>query len=196
MTGRLAAVLGLGVLLIGGCSPERSTPTTTAPATEKLTWTRCGELADQVRECADLQVPMDYADPDGPKITLALARIPARGPGDRMGTILVDPGGPGISGVDEILTLPSQLSDAVEARYDVVGWDRRGVARSNPVWCRTPEQMGDYARALAGAQWSNSVDAPEVGAWAEQAQAFADGCAQRNVQFLPHIGTRDSARDM
>jgi pimeloyl-ACP methyl ester carboxylesterase len=78
----------------------------------------------------------------------------------------------------------------------VVGWDRRGVARSKPVWCRTPEQMNDYARALAGAQWSDSVDAPEVKSWAEQAQAFADGCAARNTEILPHLGTRDSARDM
>lgn len=166
------------------------------PASESPRWEPCGEIPGQVRECSELEVPLDYAEPDGATISLALARIPARGPGSRLGTILVDPGGPGISGVDEILTLPSQLSAAVEARYDVVGWDRRGVARSSPLWCRTPEQMGDYARALAGAQWSTSVDAPEVAAWAEQARAFADGCATRHAELLPHIGTRDSARDM
>lgn len=179
-------------------APPASAPSATVsvPAPAPLAWKPCGELPGQARECSSLEVPLDYADPGGATISLALARIPARGPGSRLGTILVDPGGPGISGVDEILTLPSQLSDAVEARYDVVGWDRRGVARSSPVWCRTPEQMGDYARALAGAQWSTSVDAPEVTAWAEQAQAFADGCATRSAELLPHIGTRDSARDM
>jgi len=139
---------------------------------------------------------LDYTDPNGPTIELALARIPARGPGPRAGSILVDPGGPGISGVDEILTLPNQLSPAVEARYDVVGWDRRGVGRSSPLWCRSPDEMGDYARALAGAQWSSSIDSPEVKSWAEQAQAFADGCEAGNADLLAHIGTRDSARDM
>lgn len=141
-------------------------------------------------------MPLDYSNPTGATITLALARIPARGAGERLGSILVDPGGPGISGVNEILTLPVQLSGEVEARYDVVGWDRRGVGRSSPMWCRTPEQMGDYARALAGAQWSSSAEAPEVTAWADQAQAFADGCAERSPELLPHLGTRDSARDM
>lgn len=149
-----------------------------------------------MRECAHLSVPLDYADPTGPTISVALARIPARGPGPRLGSILVDPGGPGISGVDEILTLPDQLSPQVEARYDVVGWDRRAVARSSPLWCRTPEQMGEYARALAGAQWSTAIDTPAVRAWADQAQAFADGCAQNNGDVIEHIGTRDSAQDM
>jgi pimeloyl-ACP methyl ester carboxylesterase len=141
-------------------------------------------------------VPLDYADPTGQTIDLALARMPAHGPGPRRGTILVDPGGPGISGVDEILTLPFQLSPAVEAVYDIVGWDRRGVGKSSPLWCRTPEQMGDYARALAAAQWSTRPDSPEVTAWAGQAQEFADGCAARNPDLIGHIGTRDSARDM
>ncbi len=170
------------------------TPLPTAAARSTLAWEPCGDLPDQARECSSLQVPLDYSDPAGPTITLALARIPARGPGPSLGTILVDPGGPGISGVDEILTLPYQLSPEVEARYDVVGWDRRGVARSSPIWCLNRDQMGDYARALATAQWSTSPDGPGVAAWAEQAQAFADGCAAGDM--FSHIGTRDSARDM
>lgn len=183
-----AAAVALVIAACGAPAPQ---------ATHRaLQWTPCGELPGQVRECATLTVPLDYAEPDGPTIDLALARIPARGPGTPLGSILVDPGGPGISGVKEILTLPSQLSPAVEARYTVVGWDRRGVARSSPVWCRTPEQMGDYARALAGAQWLTRTDAPEVKAWSAQAQSFADGCASRSADLLPHIGTRDSARDM
>lgn len=188
----LLAVAGSCLVAAAGMLPAAPP----AAAASTLAWKPCGELPDQVRECASLQVPLDYSDPGGPTITLALARIPARGPGPRLGSILVDPGGPGISGVDEILTLDSQLSDAVEARYDIVGWDRRSVARSSPVWCRTQEQMGAYARALAAAQWSYDPTSPEVAAWAEQAQAFADGCAARNPALIAHIGTRDSARDM
>lgn len=178
-------------LLTAGCA---AAPPAAGP--HGLRWTACGELAGEVRECAILPVPLDYQNPTGPTISLALARIPARDPGRREGAILVDPGGPGISGVDEILTLQRQLSDEVEARYDVVGWDRRAVGRSSPLWCRTPEEMGDYARALADAQWSASPDSPEVQAWAGQARAFADGCATRNRDLISHIGTRDSARDM
>lgn len=184
------AALAACCLTLAACGAPPAAPQ------HALQWTPCGELPGQVRECAHLSVPLDYADPTGPTISLALARIPARGPGPREGSILVDPGGPGISGVDEILTLPDQLSPQVEARYDVVGWDRRAVARSSPLWCRTPEQMGEYARALAGAQWSTAIDTPAVRVWADQAQAFADGCAQNNGDVIEHIGTRDSAQDM
>ena len=187
-----AAIIGSSLLGAAGVLPSAPHVAGAPP----LEWTSCGELPDQVRQCSSLEVPLDYADPAGPTIALALARIPARGPGPKLGTILVDPGGPGISGVDEILTLPYQLSPEVEAQYDIVGWDRRAVARSSPVWCRTREQMGDYARGLATAQWSTSPDAPEVLALAGQAQAFADGCASRNPELIAHIGTRDSTRDM
>lgn len=190
-----AAAIASSCLLLAACSAPSQSPPVTATA-GPLVWQPCGELPGQTRECATLKVPLDYADPAGPAIALALARIPARGPGPRLGTILVDPGGPGISGVDEILTLPRQLSDAVEARYDVVGWDRRAVGKSSPLWCRTAGEMGAYARALASAQWSASAGSPEVAGWAEQARAFSDGCASGNPDLIGHIGTRDSARDM
>lgn len=197
--GPTAAAAAASCLIVASCAtplgpaPRGSAIESAAPTLE---WTPCGELSDQIRECARLPVPLDYQDPDGRMITLALARIPARGPGAREGTIVVDPGGPGIPGVDEILTLPFQLSQEVESRYDIVGWDRRGVGLSDPLWCRTPEQMGEYARTLAGAQWSTSVESPEVLAWAEQSQAFADGCATHDPDLIGHIGTRDSARDL
>jgi pimeloyl-ACP methyl ester carboxylesterase len=192
---RLKAALAAGCLVIASCAAQH--PAAQHPATQdRLTWTPCKGPDEQTRECSSLQVPLDYADPTGPAIDLALARIPARGPAPRRGSILVDPGGPGISGVSEILMRPFQLSPQVEAVYDIVGWDRRAVGKSSPLWCRTPEQMGDYARALAGAQWSTRPDSPEVVAWSAKAQEFADGCAARNPGIIAHIGTRDSARDM
>lgn len=197
---RPVGALVAACLVLAGCSaPAPNAPAPPAPAATaqgEITWTPCEGPAGKARECATLPVPLDYDDPGGPTIDLALARIPASGPGPRRGAILVDPGGPGISGVDEILTLPYQLSTRVEEVYDVVGWDRRAVGRSATLWCRTPEQMGDYARALAGAQWSTNPDSPEVKVWSAQAQDFADGCAARNPDLIGYIGTRDSARDM
>lgn len=187
---RLPAALAAGCVVLASCSAP-------SPATQPgLTWTPCEGPEGYARECATLPVPLDHADPTGPTIDLALARIPTHGTAPQRGTILVDPGGPGISGVNEILSLPSQLSADVEAVYDIVGWDRRAVGKSSPLWCRTPEQMGDYARALAAAQWSTRPDSPEVAAWSARAQEFADGCAARNPDIIGHIGTRDSARDM
>lgn len=181
---RRAAVVAVCLVAVG-CSPS-------PPSVPKLSWSNCGERL----ECASLPVPLDYSDPDGPTISLALTRIRAANPDRREGAIVVDPGGPGISGVDEIRSHPEQLSTEVAERYDVVGWDRRGVGRSRPVDCRTPDEMGSYARALAAAQWSTAPDSPEVTAWAEQARAFAEGCRTRSADFIAHIGTRDSARDL
>lgn len=195
---RSTIALAASALMVAGCttgapsgtdSPAASHPPSAAP----LSWTRCG---DDHQECASLDVPLDYSDPTGPKVGLALVRVPARQPESRVGAIVLDFGGPGISGVDELLAASSRLSDAVEARYDIVSWDRRGVGRSSPLWCRTAEEMGDYARTLAAAQWSAPSDGPAVSAWAGQAQAFADGCAQQADGLVGHIGTRDSARDL
>lgn len=158
-----------------------------------LDWRRCGPRK-WVRECATLDVPLDYARPGRGTITLHLARIPARG--ERWGAILMDPGGPGISGVDEILDYPEYLSLEVEEHYDVVGFDPRGVGRSAPLWCRTIPQMQRYSAALAGAGWATSPKDRAVGAWRTQARLFGEGCQANSPQLVRHVGTIASAHDM
>ncbi|MFI5491634.1 alpha/beta hydrolase [Actinoplanes sp. NPDC051859] len=100
-----------------------------------LTWKPC--IEDKTAQCTTLRVPADRADPYGPSLTVAVARRLATDPKRRIGTLMVNPGGPGGSGVDFALDSPWFFSDEVRERFDIVGFDPRGVARSSPVKCST-----------------------------------------------------------
>src|SRR5207247_509349 len=80
----------------------------------------------------------DYADPAGPALTLALARKPARTPAARIGSLLINPGGPGDSGVDDLPAELRSLTATLQNRFDIVSWDPRGVERGAPVHCSAP----------------------------------------------------------
>lgn len=177
-------------------TPTVDSAAVSPPGTEAaLSWTRCGSRK-RVRECARLNVPIDYSDPEGPNVQIALARIPARDPAQRRGAIVMDPGGPGISGVTEILKYDSYLSDRLEDHYDVVGFDPRGVGASAPLWCRSTKQMDRYSNTLAAAQWSARADTAVVNRWAHQARLFGVGCARDRPDLVRHLGTIDAARDL
>ncbi|HEV7536173.1 MAG TPA: alpha/beta hydrolase, partial [Acidimicrobiia bacterium] len=104
--------------------PTSAKPAPSPPVTSPggLAWRACGAL-----QCAGLSVPRDYADPAGPALTLALARKPARTPAARIGSLLVNPGGPGDSGVDDLPGELRSLTATLQNRFDIVSWDPRGV---------------------------------------------------------------------
>ncbi|MFO7192579.1 MULTISPECIES: alpha/beta hydrolase [Thermocrispum] len=148
-------------------------------------------------QCTRLKVPLDYDEPDGPTVDVALLRQPARGPGKRIGSLLVNPGGPGASGVEAAaaLTLSPAMKE-LAARFDIVGFDPRGVGASRPqVKCYTPaERDADRADDVEVAGTKAAAAAAE-----RQARAFARKCAQRTKygkQFLQTLGSKDVARDM
>ncbi|GAA4234333.1 pimeloyl-ACP methyl ester carboxylesterase [Streptosporangium album] len=150
-----------------------------------LDWTDCGDGF----ECAKLGVPLDHGKPDGERIQISVVRLPASG--ERIGSILVNPGGPGGSGVEYARSARSVLSEAVRARFDVVGFDPRGVGGSSPVRCLSSSELDAYI-GLDG-----SPDSPaEVTALEEGSRRFADGCRAQSGKLLPHVGTADAARDM
>jgi pimeloyl-ACP methyl ester carboxylesterase len=154
--------------------------------TQKLSWRSC----DNTFQCTTLTVPLNYADPTGPTIGLAVIRQPATDQSHRIGSLLLNPGGPGASGVDYVAG-GNVVTSAVAARYDLIGFDPRGVARSSPVECLTDPQMDTYV----------AMDpVPTTPQQVEQTQAentfFAQQCQAKSGQLLPHIGTPDAARDM
>lgn len=157
-----------------------STTTTepTAPAPE-VVWSPCGSA-----ECATVTVPLDHADPTGPTIELAVLRLPARG--DRIGPLFVNFGGPGSGAVDLLDRFP--FPDAIRERFDVVAVDPRGVGGSTPLDCG-----GDPAALYAVDP--TVEDAADADALVDVSEAYADDCAARRGQLLPHVGTRDVARD-
>ncbi|MGW0894516.1 alpha/beta hydrolase [Saccharopolyspora sp. NPDC002578] len=169
-----------------------------APATDELNWGPCPEtpVPTPDLECTTLRVPLDHRDPGGLTIELAISRLPSTNPEQRRGVLFTNPGGPGGSGLDypQLLTstaLPSPLPRSVRDRYDVIGFDPRGVGHSTPVTCDlTPEQL-----AIGNLPYAN--DPADVVRQAEVAKAEARQCAEAETgAMLPHTTTANTARDM
>ncbi|HEX2575104.1 MAG TPA: alpha/beta hydrolase [Aquihabitans sp.] len=160
-----------------------TTTTTTTPGGPELGWTDC----DGGFECAELEVPLDHDDPSGETIVLGLSRRPATDPERRIGSLLMNPGGPGGSAVEFIEGSP--LPTALTERFDIVGFDPRGVGRSTPLDCRT------HLQAIYDVDPTMEDDADRE-AYVETSQRFVDECAERHADLLPHLGTVDVAKDM
>ena len=195
----------LGLLLTAACSSSEPPVPTTAgtdvpPATSAPTDLLAGYYAQQLawspcngrNECADLRVPLDYAKPDAATdLTLKVLRVPAKDQGGRIGSLVVNPGGPGASALDYAAGADAIVGTQVRRYFDVVGFDPRGVARSAPLDCLSDRQLDDFMAADP-----TPDDAAEEQALLAQAKAMADGCEARSPTLVPHLTTADSAKDM
>ena len=154
-------------------------------ASGSLAWQSCdGEF-----ECATLAVPLSYDDPSGTTIEIAVTRL--RASGERFGSIVLNPGGPGGSGVDYAQAAAYVTSDALRAHYDIVGFDPRGVGRSTPVECLSGPQI-DAILAADG-----TPDSPaEEQQVADLSREYATGCQAGSPDLFGHVGTLDAVRDM
>jgi pimeloyl-ACP methyl ester carboxylesterase len=160
----------------------------------ELNWGPCpaGAFPTPDLQCTTLKVPLDYRNPDGRKIDVAVSRLPSRNPEKRRGVLLTNPGGPGGAGLDypQVLKLV-KLPQSVLDEYDVIGFDPRGVGHSTPVTCDlTPAQMAvgnlPYAKGPA-----------DVVKQAELAKTEARQCADAATgPMLPYVTTANTARDM
>ncbi|MCI3224455.1 alpha/beta hydrolase [Streptomyces sp. NP-1717] len=198
---RLSATgLAAAGLLVSGCTSGDSSsggtsPESGAPAAlkkyygQKLDWRGCGVPDFQ---CATMKAPLDYDKPDGTEIKLAVARKKATGPGKRLGSLQVNPGGPGGSAVDYLQGYAGIGYPApVRARYDMVAVDPRGVSRSAPVECLTGKEMDAYTQVD-----QTPDDTAERNLLAASYKKLAQGCAKRSAEILPHVSTIEAARDM
>lgn len=141
-------------------------------------------------ECAEITLPLDYADPAVGDVTLPLIRRPATDAANRIGSLLVNPGGPGVSGVDFVRNASSLYSEDVRARFDIVGWDPRGVGGSSPA----VDCIEDLDAFVSADSSPDSVaEQQEQDAIAKE---FADGCASESGDILPYLATEYTARDM
>ena len=141
-------------------------------------------------QCANVKVPLDYKKPGGKAITVAMAKLPAKS-GKPIGSLFVNPGGPGSSGIAMVDVARQSFGKDVLDKYDVVGFDPRGVGSSTPVDC-----VDD--RELAKILDSDIDTSTEAGRKARKAQArqIAKGCKEKSGELLAHVGTEPAARDM
>jgi len=129
-----------------------------AVATPTLDWYRCPDTA----ECTTVEVPRDYDRPKGAKVELALLRIKARDQKNRIGTLFINPGGPGGSATEIAYVAPFILSPKLLHRFDIVGMDPRGIAFSDNVTCLSPRTQ-DFA--LDGYDAACPLGAVQEKAW-------------------------------
>ena len=159
--------------------PETSEPEPSV--VEAIEWESCSGG----RECATVDVPLDYDAPDGATIELAVARLPARG--DRIGAVFVNFGGPGGSAADVMHLYP--YPDEILDRFDIVGMDPRGVGASTPLDC------GLDAATLYAVDPTMEDDADRE-AFVDISEDYAQDCADERGEMLPFVGTRNVARDI
>ncbi|MFC9941911.1 alpha/beta hydrolase [Streptomyces pratensis] len=175
-----------------GPAPSRSSQGSSRP----LDWGRCaapegGTAPGPGWRCATLDVPLDHAQPDGETIGIALIRRAATKKSERIGSMLFNFGGPGGSGVD-ILPRAADSYRELNTRYDLVGFDPRGVAGSAGVRCRSDRDQETAYREVD----MTPDTAAEEAAFVADGTDFGAGCERLSPAVLPHVGTTNAARDM
>ncbi len=154
---------------------------------QSITWSACdGEFA-----CGSFEVPLDYANPSGEAITIKVLKAPATDKSKRLGSLVVNPGGPGASGIEFARYAGGTISPAVLAQYDIVGFDPRGVIESTPIKCMDGPQTDRFLSTLGAPATAGQRSEVE-----KVAADFGESCEQHSPTLTPAIGTVATARDM
>ena len=197
----ICTTAALAAAALPAAAPAQTAPPATTQAAQvaapvpTLDWQTCGEDLKPLL-CATADVPTDYDDPDGPTTRLALAKLPASGaPDQRLGTLFVNPGGPGGSGVEFVYGIANEpiLPSQVLARYDVLGFDPRGVARSAPATCFPTEEEELTSPLL---QTPYPLAGPDESRFIVEGQSLATLCQRQSPRRFRTASTANVARDM
>ncbi|QDL74169.1 alpha/beta hydrolase [Streptomyces malaysiensis subsp. malaysiensis] len=154
---------------------------------QKPKWQRCEADLPAEYQCATIKVPLDYRAPGGKRIDMAISRIKSTAPDQRHGVLLANPGGPGGPGLDMPMLMKESLPESARQKYDLIGFDPRGVGRSTPVTCGLEPEEENWLRPYKEATFDKDV------AWARD---VARKCREKSGATLKHITTRNTARDM
>ncbi|MEU9351095.1 alpha/beta hydrolase [Streptomyces griseoloalbus] len=193
MSKRAAVLCGVAAVVAGSLTAvpaEAGTPRAAEPFhAAEPTWKKCGTDDYPALQCASVQVPLDHTDPTGRKITIALSRVPHTAK-DYQGPLLVNPGGPGGSGLTLAGFVASSLPGQVAAQYDVIGFDPRGVGDSEPALDCAPDHFDpvrpDSVPTTPAVERANLT----------RVQSFAADCGRKYAGLLPYIDTTSAARDL
>lgn len=204
-----AALAGAFALLTGTAVTASAAPLTPLTALTALTttsatadlkvdpvsWTPCNpdptKPDPKIYDCAVYPVPLDYAHPSGAKIGIAMMRRRAGDPARRIGSLFLNPGGPGGSGY--LWATTTRFDPEVQARFDLVGFDPRGVARSNPLQCFTSNEDAD---AVFNRMTGVPVTPAEITGTLAATKDYTDACARNAGALLPHMSTMNVVRDL
>ncbi|WP_430378595.1 alpha/beta hydrolase [Streptomyces sp. B1-3] len=193
MRKRAAVLCGAAVVVAGSVTavPAEAGASTSphSPQSVALAWKKCGTDDHPTLQCASLKVPLDHANPRGRQITLALSRVPHTAK-TYQGPLLVNPGGPGGSGLTLAAFVAGALPKAVASQYDVIGFDPRGVGRSKPALDCKPGYFNpvrpDSVPVTPAIEKANL----------KRVEAFAAACGRKYASVLPYIDTVSAVQDM
>jgi pimeloyl-ACP methyl ester carboxylesterase len=179
-------------------TPSPSRPVQVMPETppelasfydQQVAWEPCKQEADH--DCATLRVPLDYDRPTGKSIDLALLRVPAEDPEVKVGSLVVNPGGPGGQGTTYAAAAGTVFGDALLSHFDVVGFDPRGVGESAAIDCLSDNQLDIYLAADAAPTTS-----ADLAVLRRQLRGLGKGCVNLSGALASHVTTVEAARDM
>ncbi|SDP35567.1 alpha/beta hydrolase [Lentzea jiangxiensis] len=185
---RFTVLAAAAALMITGAPAAQATPGHAVP---KIAWAACGPEHPGF-ECASVEVPLDYDDPRGATTSVALARKPATDGARRIGSLFLNPGGPGGSGVDFALGAGDTLSANLQGRFDIVGFDPRGIGRSDPLHCfASEEDRGKFFEGIPGFPYRAEQERP----FFDRYRSLGPECRD-DQKIARHMSTADVARDM
>jgi pimeloyl-ACP methyl ester carboxylesterase len=182
--------VALTVLIAGVAVPGSAAA---APATPPVNWSACTEEGLLGFDCATYAVPLDHDKPRGATTNIALARRRAGDPARKLGTIFVNPGGPGGSGRGLVTVASAIVSPEVLARFDLVGFDPRGIGASDPIQCFATD-----AEAIALLEQIRAVplSREEIASTLRANYAYTEGCKHNVGPLLTHMSTLNVAKDL
>ena len=198
MTFRPLALAATLAIIVSACGNSSSSSdnfanpldTTTAFVVNPIEWTACDGSTSTEVECGNIEVPFDYANPDQGSFVLYVKRHNATNPADRVGSMMVNPGGPGFGGSSLADDAQYYFSQDIIDHFDIIAWDPRGTGESTPsVNC--VDTFDEYF----------GLDSPpetpdEKQALIDASQAFNDKCEEKSGTILPYISTKASAQDI
>jgi pimeloyl-ACP methyl ester carboxylesterase len=188
---RLVGAVALGLLSLSDVVSPEPGVASVAPGIDKpLRWVSCAD--GEGGRCTTLSAPIDWAKPSGPRFDLQLVKVAATSPAKRIGSLLVNPGGPGASGRKFARQLQGgALPSIIRERFDIIGWDPRGVGSTLPIKCLGPSGM----EALYAAD--QTPDSPaEFDELIAITRRFTEACAANSAGVLEHVSTADVVKDM
>ena len=197
----LAAAV-IATLMLGGCTLPGSAPTESTPTGESvaadlepfysqvLVWESCGEAM----QCSTAEAPLDWENPSRDSIELALSRQVATG-SDRLGSLLINPGGPGASGVDLVVdSVDFATSERLQSSYDIVGFDPRGVGASSPISCYDdPADLDAYLFDITPGEFASE---PWIAELEKTGDSLGKDCLEHTGDLLGFVDTVSAARDL
>lgn len=152
---------------------------------QDVQWEKCSGSFD----CATISVPLDYDDPSGKTIEVSMLRRPAKG--EAIGSLFINPGGPGGSGMDMAQSANYYFSEEIRNNFDIIGFDPRGVGKSTPIDCvddATLDRLLDTSYDESDPNWKKQWDA--------DVKTITDGCAANSGDLLQFVGTKYAAQDI